>query len=255
MSASTIFFWRFFLASLVLLPFVLKNSSINLERRNIVYLIITGLVLYGPAILFYFSSMSSFTLTTSVLFYGIIFVCISLFARLIATGKISVRMFIEIAALIVGLYFVFANNTDTKEIMIIIIGAVLYTIAIVSNKVYSKTINANYIAFIICLGTSLFFLGFSLLNKTFSFPYQSYNLVSMLLIGTICTALPILLIIKSLNHLSTLQLSMLLIIEPLFSGFMKAGGISNDTNFKQSIATSVIIITILIHKQYSLSKN
>lgn len=254
MSASTMFFWRFLLASLVLLPIILKNSSITLERRNIVYLIITGLVLYGPAILFYFSSTSSFTITASVLIYGIIFVCISLFARLIATGKISIRMFIEITALILGLYFVFANNPETKEIIVIIIGTALYAIAILSNKVYSKTLNSTYIAFIICLGTALFFLGFSLLNQTFSFP-NNVELINSILIGTICTALPIILIIKSLNKLPTIQLSMLIIIEPLISGFLKAGGISNGSNLKQSLATAIIIITVLIHKQYSLSKS
>ncbi len=198
--------------------------------------------------------MSSFTITASVLIYGIIFVCISLFARLIATGKISIRMFIEITVLILGLYFVFANNPETKEIMVIIIGTVLYTIAILSNKVYSKTLNATYITFIICLGTALFFLGFSLLNKTFSFPHH-VDFINILLIGTICTALPILLIIKSLNKLTTLQLSMFITIEPLISGFLKAGGISNDSNLKQSLAAAVIIITVLIHKQYSLSKS
>lgn len=217
-------------------------------------MLITGVILYGPAILFYFSSVTEGNIYVSIILYGFILILVSAISKLISKGLFSIRTFIEISILILGLYFIYLNNADTKNIIIIIIGTILYAITIFTNKHYSKDLNTVYSTFVLCSGVALFFLGISLLNKTFSLPANAYDIIKLLFIGIVCTALPILLIIKSLSKLTPLKLSALIVVDPIISGFFKAGGISNEYNLKQSIATVAILLIMLIHKATSNKK-
>ena len=247
-STSSLLFWRFLFASFVLLPFILNNSSISIDRKSIAYLLITGIVLYGPAIFFYFLSIDHSSVITSVILYGALLVIVSIISKLVSQGNISVKTIVEIAALLFGLYLIYAHNQSTKNILILICGTILYTIALLTNKKLSYNISAAYITFITCLGVGLFFLGISLLNKNFMFPSNSTSFLSIAFLGVFCTAIPLTLIIKSLKHISTLKLSALILIEPIISMCLKISNISNQANLKQSVATVAILLTILVHK-------
>ena len=111
---------------------------------------------------------------------------------------------------------------DTNEVKLDVIGialsissAFLYAGYMVSSKKIS-TLAPDISTFMVCLGCMSTSLVLSLVNHSFSVPTTLPVWIDLFGIGIIATTLPILLLLYSLNYISSEKASILSVLEPVF---------------------------------------
>lgn len=246
----TALFWRFLVASVVLVPFLFSRSQIILNRKNVVITLITGVLLNGPYILFFYiaSRKIGLGLTTTIVFCFPIVV--TLLAWITKSEVLGKRTIVALASITIGLSFLYdeQNALNVFGALFAALAAIAYGVCIFANKKYSSELPIYNSTFMICFGSTVFFLGISLLNGDMIIPNDAYTWINIVIAGVFCTLLPIIFFFKALQYISAVQISVLLTSEPLFSIFLAVVGLNEVINLKQSIAIAIILISIIMHQ-------
>lgn len=248
MSMYASLFWRFFIASIVLVPFLYKKSQVSVSKKSMVLMFFVGAILYGPAVLFYFATnhKAEIKIGTILLF------CIPIFLFLVAWYRkysfISKSVALSACIIVLGLGLLFDNNQtfNVLGVMLLMISAVVYAICVYANKFWSVEVSLYNSVFMVCFGCSVYFLGISMLRGSFILFDDINEWINIILTAVLCTALPILLVVESAKHIDIMQILLLLIAEPLFSFVLSVMGFGEEFNLKQSIGVVIILLAIII---------
>ncbi len=255
-SLSTALFWRFFIASIVLVPILLVRSEIKFNKKSVIVALFTGVLLNGPAILIYFmaSNKIGIAFATTIFFCAPIFV--ALFAWITKSEILDRRTIIALILITIGMLFLYDNSYTMHifGILLAVLAAIAYGLCIFANKRYSEEICIYNSTFMLCFGSAMYFLGVSLLNGKFMIPNTNYMWANIVTVSLVCTLLPVLFFFKSMQYISSVQLSILLLSEPIFSIFLGVIGFNEVINLKQSIAIAIILSGAIIHQTSNRSQ-
>ena len=247
---STVLFWRFFIASIALVPFLFTRSEIVLNKKSVIITLITGLLLNGPAILFFFIASRKIGIGFATTIFFCFPVVVALISWVTKSEALSKRTIISLIFITIGILFLYDNQYTMHVfgILFAILAAVAYGICVFANKKYSMELRTYNATFMLCFGSAMYFLGISLLNGDFDTPNNIYIWSNIILVSIICTLLPIFFLFKAMQSISAVQLSILLLMEPLVSVFLGVVGLNEVINLKQSIAIAIILTGAIIHQ-------
>lgn len=224
MSVATMLFWRFFIAGLWMLVFILirhwrKPALQPVHKLALIYMFVLGAIGYAASSFFYFiASLYVGTGLAMVIFFSYP-VLVAVFSWIIYRKSLALISIFTLLTMVLGLYLL--QYSPDREIDIIGIlfataAATGYAIYVMGSKKVSSLIMDSYLlTAVVAFSCALIFLIFSLLSHGFVFPHGFRSWVLVLGLGILATALPIQLMLKGMRYVSCMRASIISVLEPL----------------------------------------
>lgn len=218
MSVSTMLFWRFLIASIVILILILPNLKNTVSSaKNLFFVFLIGAFHYGLSAFLYFESSQYIGSGLGMVIFYTYPVLIMLLNYFFYKQYIPRLYYLAIVIILLGMMFLIDFHALSLNLWGIILGvasAFFYACYIISSKTYR--LPPHLTTLMVCLGCTATSFCFSLCTHSLVMPQTLsvwYHLFGISLIATVC---PILLLLYSLNYLSAEKASILSVLEPVF---------------------------------------
>lgn len=223
MSIVCMLFWRFFVAGLWMMIFVLKDfitqEKIPLNYRVLSILFLLSATSYAGCSGFYFiSSQSMGTGLAMVIFFSYP-IGIALYSWLAHQQTLSWQTILTLLAMFIGLILLHdftGNELNLTGLLMGLLSALSYALYLIVSKKFAKIpLNSNLLTLIVCFGCAGIFLFLAVLSDSFVLPPSAGSWLSLLSLGILVTAIPIQLMLYGLKHISATRASIISVLEPL----------------------------------------
>lgn len=218
-SLYTMAFWRFCSAT-IFIAFLAANKKCwrNVKPRQAFRDFLVGSVFYSlPGFLFFAACKMIGTGQAMVIFFiypAFVMVLNAIF------NKVPIRpaYLVSFGVILSGLLML----VDLKELSFDIAGIGLSVFSAFCYAVYLFLSDKSEVAalpstFLISLGCALTALALSLMDHSFMLPTAPVQWLNILGIGIICTAIPILLLLRAMDFISSDKASLFSVLEPVFT--------------------------------------
>ncbi|RAP36253.1 hypothetical protein B1207_08890 [Legionella quinlivanii] len=212
-------FWRFLLSaiclSLMLLPSLNKTCIAKIELFK---LFLCGSFFYSSCAIFYFQASKHIGSGLAMIIFYTYPVMVMITNKMVFRISISKLYYPVLLMIGCGLILLthgsINGNLDLSGILFSLIAAFLYALYIICGK--KSPVPALPASLMLCLGClpTCFFAAW--LEQSFSVPNGFHNWINLLGLSILCTALPIMCLLKGLQYLNTVQASILSVLEPIF---------------------------------------
>lgn len=218
LSASTMLFWRFLIASILIFIILLPQfKKVTDSYKNMLIAFMSGAVYYGISTLLYFySSRYIGSGLAMVIFftYPVIIMLLNCFFY----GQLIPRIYyLATAIILIGMLLLMDMNEmafDLSGILFGLASAFFYACYLISSK--RNKMSPNVSTLMVCLGCMTTSLVVSCFENTFAVPLSVPVWINLFGIGIIATVVPILLMLHSLNYINSEKASILSVLEPVF---------------------------------------
>jgi drug/metabolite transporter (DMT)-like permease len=253
-SAATMLFWRFFISSLAILVLIAFNT--NKEKTSfaeVFKVFFYGMAFYATTSLLYFISAKYIGSGLAMVVFYTYPALIMIINYVLYQHRVNKIYYFALTVLFVGMLFLVEGSQIQFNVMGISIGllsALLYALYIVASK--NSRVAPLLSGFYISFGSAFTCLITACIDHSFTIPTQFETLCNLLGIGIVCTALPIVLLLKGLKQISSLKASILSVLEPVFVVFFGVVLLGETINLLQGIGVVVILsgaLLTLLNKQ------
>lgn len=228
-------FWRFF-AAIVFMSIVIlgKREKLRAPPLQLLYAALIGGIFYtAPGILFFVASKNIGTGQSMVIFF-IYPAFVMLLNWIFNKQAIKAHYCWSFVVILVGLGLL----VDLRELSFDLLGISLSLLSALFYAIYlflseKASLPAMSSTLMVSLGCTLTALCFALFDQSLSFPNEMEQWAHILGIGILCSAVPILLLLKALDHIPTDKASLLSVLEPVFTvifGVILLGEVMNLNN-------------------------
>ncbi len=254
---NTVLFFRFTVASLVLLVYlVCKKVSIKVTRKQFLLLFVTGLIGYTITTQTLFMSYNylGVGLATTLHFIYPAFVCILEYVFL--KKKMSRNKLFSLIFAGLGVYalIAFENNTlSALGLFLAVFSGISYGINIIMLAMKQiKDIDNRVITMYIAFGAAVGMLIYGLIDGSLVTKITINLGISYILIAVISTILSMILLLKGIEMIGASSTSILGTFEPIVSIIMGIVLFGEELTFALIIGTVLILIsTIILSKDKS----
>ncbi len=254
LSVSTMLFWRFFISSvvilLVLLP-QLKKSTDTYKQMAMAFL--SGVFYYGLSTWLYFVACQyiSSGLSMVIFFtYPVLIMMINFFVYKQGIPKIY---YLAILIILIGMGFLVDMNDlsfNLWGILFGVISAFFYACYVIASK--RNQLSPNMSTLMVCLGCMVTSFVLSLFNHTLVIPSSLLVWGNLLGIAIVSTVIPILLLLHSLQYISSEKASILSVLEPVFVVIFGIVLLGESLRFLSAVGIILILsgalITLFSHR-------
>jgi len=219
-SAYNMLFWRFLVASLIMLALCFwqmkKEKLLQNNFGEMVKVFFSSALFHGTASAFYFvSSVKIGTGLAMIMFFAYPLVVVIL-NRIFYQTKITTSYFFSIIAILIGITLL----TDLRGFEMNFPGIIYGTLAAIFFGAYVFSVQRSKLppltmAFIVCLGCLGASALFAWVDGSLVIPQNSRPYFDIVAMGLISTALPILFFLQSLKYINSNKASLLGVSEPL----------------------------------------
>ena len=218
-SVTNMLFWRFFISSMVMGIIVIwRMKRTEFSRQDMSTAFLNGALLYGLSTMLYFYACPYIGSGLAMVIFFTYPAMVMLLNYLLYDQKFPKIYYFAIFIIIAGM-ILFIDPSEMEfnlyGIILSISSAILYAGYMISSKKIS-TLSPNISTLMVSLGCMATSLLLSLANHTFAIPTTSMVWLNLLGIGIIATTVPILLLLYSLNYISSEKASILSVLEPVF---------------------------------------
>jgi drug/metabolite transporter (DMT)-like permease len=251
LSISTMLFWRFSVATVILFLFKRTLNKIPQSQSSIAWVPLgISSIFYGvSAVLYFLASQVIGTGLSMVLFFTYPAFVMAL-SWILDRNRITLFAVVSLCFLLLGLFFI--NNADDKVmdlfgVFIAVASAALYALYIYISKNQVKKIEPLLSTLLLCFSSSILFLVFSLIEGSFCFPDGFGSWVNVIAIATVGTALPAFMLLKGLQTVDSGVASILSVFEPVMTVLLGAFALGETLTQGQLVGIVTILLgTILI---------
>ncbi len=252
LSVQCMLFWRFFVASFIILAFYLSKKNFKLKEIHNLFQfdkssVISTLFFGVTSITFFISSVFIGTGLAMVIFYTYPLFVI-LLAIVINKQQISKSYYLSFLLIILGIILLNISQElkfELSGILVGILSAFLYGAYLIISQNQLET-NPIASTFSLCLGCAIICLIASLIDQSFSIPNYSISIIYIILIAIVCTVMPIWLLLKALETISATKASLLSAYEPVVVLAIGYYFLNEKLNGWQILGAFFIIIGALI---------
>ncbi|TAL58833.1 MAG: EamA/RhaT family transporter [Legionella sp.] len=218
LSASNMLFWRFLIASIAILLYVLPQIRKCKDSYQSLWMaFLTGTLFYGVSTMIYFySSLYIGSGLAMVIFftYPVIIMLLNYFLYQQHIPKVY-----YLATLIILIGMTLLVNFDKMAfdligIFLAIASAFFYACYMISSK--RNVISPNMSTLMVCLGCMFTAFWVAILTHSFAVPTSTSVWLNLMGIAIVATVIPILLLLYSLEYISSEKASILSVLEPVF---------------------------------------
>lgn len=218
MSSSTMLFWRFFISSIAILIILFPQLKKATDApKQMVHAFFTGVFYYGLSTWLYFLACQYISSGVSMVIFFTYPVLIMLINFLVYKQAIPKIYYLAILIILIGMTLLVDINSLSFNLWGLLLGitsAFFYACYIISSK--RNTLSPHMSTLMVCLGCMVTSLIVSLFNHTLIIPSLTTAWLHLLGIAIIATVIPILLLLYSLQYISSEKASILSVLEPVF---------------------------------------
>ena len=218
-SVPNMLFWRFLISSIVIGIIVfIKAKPTKHSRKDMAIAFGNGAIFYGISTMLYFFACPYIGSGLAMVIFFTYPAMVMLLNRFLFGQKIPSIYYFAISIIVIGMcLFVDRNEMefDLWGIVLSILSAFFYASYIVSSKKIS-TLSPNLSSLMVCLGCLVTSLFFSLTTNSFALPATLHVWFHLFGISIVATTIPLLLLLYSLNYISSDKASILSVLEPIF---------------------------------------
>lgn len=218
LSISTMTFWRFLISAVAIALLIIPNiKQYTFNLSDGIKTMLNGALFYAPSTLLYFKASSLIGSGLAMVIFFTYPAIVMLINYFLFRQNISRLYYISIAVISFGMIMLVdwkQFHADILGITLQLISAAFYGAYMVSSK--RVAMNPMLSAFWVSVGCTLLALIVSLLQQNLCIPDTPKLLWHLLGIGILCTAVPILLLLKSMHFISAEKASILSVTEPVF---------------------------------------
>ncbi|MBU6338843.1 MAG: EamA family transporter [Rickettsiales bacterium] len=241
-------FWRFLIATIFLFFLVLlKLKKISFFKRETLLPLITSAPFHGTATSLYFVSASLIGGGPAEVLLFTHPITVLIFNRLVYKTHIAKICYIAISCIIFGTILLsdFTHaNFNLNGILIGFLASIFFGLYITSSK--SNKTDPLISAFMVCFGSIIICLIFTLLHGSFVIPDSPKIWFNVLCLGLICTALPILLFQKGLKFIASEKAEIISMLEPPIVMLVSFIFLSEKITLIQLFGSIIIFASALI---------
>ncbi|ASQ45908.1 DMT family transporter [Legionella clemsonensis] len=247
-SVNNMLFWRFLVSSLfmgmLLIPRFKKLTFNAIESVKITFY---GAAFYGTCSIFYFVATQYIGSGLSMVIFFTYPSIVLLINFLFFKQKISKIYYLALLIIFLGMGLLVNGNRFDFNLMGIglsLLSALLYALYLIASK--GIFIPALLATFFVSLGAMLISLVAAFIEGTFFIPTGLDVWFNICGIGIICTALPMLLLLKGLQHISSLQAAILSVLEPVFVVIFGIVLLGEQVSLIQGLGVVILLAGALI---------
>lgn len=218
-SVTNMLFWRFFISSIVIgLIMLPKIKHIQSSFRELLIAFINGAIFYALSTMLYFIACPYIGSGLAMVIFFTYPAMVMLLNYFLYGQKIPPIYYYAVVIILMGLCFFIDRHEmkfDLVGIFLAITSGLLYASYIISSKKIS-TLSPHLSTLMVCLGCMFTCLILSLMNQSLIVPNTGAIWFNLFGISVISTTIPILLLLFSLNYISSEKAAVLSVLEPVF---------------------------------------
>jgi drug/metabolite transporter (DMT)-like permease len=248
LSVYTMLFWRFTVSSLFILIMLLPQIKIlTFKPIELLKVFFYGVTFYSTSSIFYFLASyhigSGLAMVIFFTYPAIVMFIYMVFYR----TKPSKIYIVALMVIIAGMLLLMNGNygaLNATGIEYSIFAALAYALYVIVSK--HSPIAPLPSTLILSLGCIITCWIASMIDNSFSLPVNFSMWSNIVGIGVICTALPIVFLLKGLKNLSATQASILSVFEPIFVVIFGIILLDEKINLYQTIGVITLLCGALI---------
>ncbi len=225
MSIPCMLFWRFAVAAMWMMIFVIKDiitqEKITLNPQVLILMFLLSAAGYSGSSGFYFVSSQSIGTGLAMVIFFSYPIAIALYSWLVHRHSMSIQTLLTLLLMFAGLILLHdfsGHSLSLNGLLMGILSALSYALYIVGSKKFANIdMNSNLLTMIVCFGSACLFLILSLTTHSFSLPQSIGSWLSLLALGIFVTAAPIQLMLNGLKQVSATRASIISVLEPLIT--------------------------------------
>ena len=256
LSVYNMLFWRFLLSAIFTSIIFIKQLSTLLHNKIATFkALLYGLLLYGPSSITYFISTkyigSGIAMVVFFAYPTIVILINYLFYKI----KVTKVYFAAIPMIIIGMICLidtYEIANDMTGIFISILSALFYAIYIIASKKSDFSIQISAIS--VSVGCAIIALLAAIIDHSLLIPNTLLLWTDIIAISTICTAIPILLLLQGLKYMSSEKAAILSVLEPIFVVIFGNILLGEKISIIQIIGILIIIFGAIIVLLYGNKK-
>ncbi len=243
LSVYNLSFWRFAIASLFMaFIFFVKHNQGGSLRQHLEAMIVGGIFYTIPGVLFFMASQLIGTGQSMVIFF-VYPAFVMVLNWIINKQPIKLSYCWSFLVILVGLILLVDLSElsfDLAGISLSLLSALSYAIYIFLSK--KATISAINSTFMVSLGCAGCALVLAMLDNSLVVPTEISQWINILGLGIVCSAVPILLLLKAMKYIATDKASLVSVLEPVFTVIFGVILLGEVMNFNNVIGVIMILV-------------
>lgn len=247
-SVNTMLFWRFLVSGLFMFAIILFQPQLwRTPPQDMLKAFLYGFIFYGPSSMLFFMAADYIgTGLAMVIFYT--FPAMVLFFNFIVYKHPIGKLYIfAIVLMLIGMFCLTQGQStqiNFEGIALSLISALLFALYMIVSK--NSVSPAQMDTLMVCAGSMLSSWLIAYWSHSFFMPHESIIWFNIAGIGILCTAVPILLLLKGLKNIGALQASILSVLEPVFVLILGVTLLGEAINLTQTIGISILLFGALL---------
>jgi drug/metabolite transporter (DMT)-like permease len=245
LSVNALLFWRFLVSTLFMAGVLMvQRTGYAFPPKCVFKSIASGALLYGPSSALYFVAAQAIGSGVAMVLFFTFPAMVMLLNKIFFKHDVGKMYYVAIAIMLTGLLFLMHDHGQAVKlnlfgIEVSLLSALLFAVYITVN--HSNALPATVDTLFVCLGSTLSAFVFATLSSALSIPQSAGIWVNVLGIGIVCTAVPILLLLKGLKNIGSLEASILSVFEPVFVVIFGVLLLGEVINFNQLLGIIILL--------------
>lgn len=253
LAASTLLFYRFFLAFIIFFFYAFSTKKKFILDKKVEYLnVIFAGFIYALQCIFFFSAFKYISSSLGEIIYH----CYPFFVLILAhfflnetiTKNKLIGVFLSIVGIIITIYGPLGNK-DIRGIAYVLMSAFMSSVYIIFTKKKASNIDTTVLTMYLCVVCSIVYFIYSLITNQFIL-ITDWDLILNVIILAVCsTVIGFFAFMKSITLLSAGYVSVLSLLEPIFTIVLAYIMLDVALTPLQIIGTIIVVTSVYIYEK------
>ncbi len=248
LSVYNMLFWRFAVgAGVIFLSLIPTYKTIFQQPRESLRVVFYGILFYAPTAVLYFIACQSIGTGLAMVTFFVYPVIVILLNKFLYKAPIPASYYGAVILILIGMCLLGDITSATLNIYGILLGiasAGVYSLYVIASK--RSTLGPLVSTFMVSIGSMITCFIAAYNEGSFFVPTGFSVWVKILLVGIICTALPMLFLLRALQYISAEKTALLSVLEPIFVVFFGIVLLHETINYLQIVGVAIILCGALV---------
>jgi drug/metabolite transporter (DMT)-like permease len=247
-SVYNMLFWRFVVGTIVVALFLLPHyKTVFRKPKELAKVFLYGISFYSITAILYFIACKYISTGLAMVTFFTYPVMVILLNKFLYKSEISKTYYGAVGLILIGMLFLGGNQELTFSLFGLLLGvasAATYACYLIASK--NSTVSPLVSTLMVSIGSALTCLVAAVVDQTFFVPHDLSAWLNIIAVGTLCTALPILLLLRALQYISSEKASLLSVLEPIFVLFFGVILLEETVTSTQMFGVVIVLLGALL---------
>ncbi|WP_058495669.1 DMT family transporter [Legionella drozanskii] len=247
-SVPNMLFWRFLFSGLFMGLLILPQAKgQSFSRKAFINIFIYGGAFYGASSILYFVAAKNIGSGLAMVLFFTYPAIVMMLNFFLYNQPVRRSYYIAVIMIFIGMFCLMRGGSfqfNLIGILLSLLSALLYAFYIITSK--NTTAPALVSTLLVCFGAMSSCFIAVLVDHSFIVPQGTNVWLNLIGLSVICTSLPILLLLKGLQHIGSLQASILSVLEPVFVLIFGVTLLGETVSLIQFVGVAILLLGALL---------